>query len=487
MPSKRTSPQADLELPIILDEASNLPDYQRLAEAIRSSIRNGQLQAGSRVPPSRVLAQSLKLNRNTVVAALEELLLEGFIRTQGRAGTFVAPNIVLKRSQPAAKPSRWLKAPKSIQPEPEPRFDFRLGATAIHEFPLEEWKSAWRSVARHLPPGDAGPVEGHESLRVAIAAYLGRARGMNCHADQVFITAGANAALQLVTRSVLRPDDILAVEDPGYPLMHKLALEQGVVTLPIAVDDDGLHVERLEVKGLDVEGHAAGCVPPVMVHVTPSHQYPLGGRLTIARRQALLTWAESNDSLILENDYESEFRHDSAPLPALASLDSNGHVVYVGTFSRVLTPALRIGYVVASHGLIDRFKHQALTHGERVTSPVQHVVTELLRSGSLERHIRRVRRKYTERRNIILELIKPLEPFVSVRGTESGLHVFLEVNSAREAQNLIRRCHRQGVALESLEPFFGTKPSRFGVLLGFGGTGVQELQAGVEKLIECFQ
>jgi GntR family transcriptional regulator / MocR family aminotransferase len=471
MRRRQTSP--DLEWPIVL-EPSEKPAYQQVSDAIGKCIRNGQLRAGTRLPPSRVLAGALGLNRNVIVAALEHLLLEGYIRTHGRGGTFVSPNItpdLANKSKP--KLSRWQQIPDTSTID-SPAFDFRLGRAAIHEFPLEVWKSAWRQVARDLPPADAGPVEGHADLRHAIASYLGRARGINCQASDIFITAGANAALRLVTHGVLHTGPLntrqtLAFENPGYPLVRTLALEIGANTLPIEVDNDGLKVEAL----------IAHRPAPIMVHITPSHQYPLGGRLPIARRQALLGWAAQHDSLILENDYESEFRYDSSPLPALASLDDTGHVVYVGTFSKALTPALRIGYIVGPPALILRCKQLALEHGERVASPAQHVLTVLLENGALERHIRRVRREYATCRDTIMQC---LAPHFTLRGTQAGLHMYLELACADQERQLLQACHTQGVALEMLEPYCVGERTRFGALLGYGGTSTNQLIQGIRQI-----
>ena len=224
----------------------------------------------------------------------------------------------------ARTPPRWLgKTPPLAREEsfPPQAIAFRLGVPSISSLPPRLWREAWRTVTAHLPPNSYGPAQGDPALRAALAAYLGRSRGLACTPEDIIITAGATHALDLIVRATLSAGDSVGFEEPGYPAARQIVQAREGRLLPIPVDDDGMQVERLP----------HGLAAPLLVYTTPSHQYPLGTRLAVSRRLALLTWAQANDSLIVEDDYDSEFRFDTSPLPALASLDDAGRVVYIGT------------------------------------------------------------------------------------------------------------------------------------------------------------
>jgi GntR family transcriptional regulator/MocR family aminotransferase len=314
-------------------------------------------------------------------------------------------------------------------------------------------------------------VEGDPELREAVAAYLARARGLRCRADDVVVTSGGVRALDLVAQAVLRARDPVAVEDPGYPAARRTLEDRGAVLVPVPVDDDGLRVAEL--------GHRA-----LVVYVTPSHQYPLGVRMSVGRRAALLDWAARHDGLVVEDDYDSELRFDGPPLPALAGMDRSGRVVYVGTFSKVLAPGLRLGYVVAPRWLRDRLLRLRERSGDRVPWPVQRALAAFLASGDFDRHVRRVRRQYAERRSALRAALQPASPVAHLRGMEAGLHAFLELRPDLDELRLAEAALDRGVRTSPLRPFYLGTPDRRGWLVAYGGLSTEQVWWGARVLAE---
>jgi GntR family transcriptional regulator/MocR family aminotransferase len=345
---------------------------------------------------------------------------------------------------------------------------FRIGRPYTSLIPAETWRRAWSDVANQLPPSFYGAPAGDERLRRAIADYLGRSRGVACEAADVVITSGALQALDLVARATLRPGDPVAIEEPGYPSARRVFTARGAESVPVPVDGDGLMVDALP------EGEDA----PLLVYTTPSHQYPLGARLSIRRRLSLLSWAERSDALIVEDDYDSEYRYDSPPLPALAGLDQAGRVVYIGTFSKVLSPALRLGYVVAPPPLRERLVRLKRLSDYHTPWPVQRALATFIESGGLERHIRRARRHYAEKRRIVADAFRPVADFATLRGLEAGIHVFLELDPALDADRVIQRAKEAGVVVESISEHYLGTPQLNGLLLGYGGLTLDEAERG---------
>jgi GntR family transcriptional regulator/MocR family aminotransferase len=251
----------------------------------------------------------------------------------------------------------------------------------------------------------------------------------------------------------------MAVENPGYPEIQELLRIRGITTIPIPVDHDGLRVDMLP----------NGTSAPIIVYVTPSHQYPLGGRLAIARRIALLEWARRNDSLVLEDDYDSEFRFDAAPLPALAGMENTGYVVYVGTFSKVLTPALRVGYIVAGSELRERILHLKAVMDRHTPWPVQRALFAFIRDGHLDRHVRRMRRHYAHMREALRVGLASVESLASLEGIDAGLHAYLAFHAPIDAGAVVRAAAAEGVIVRDLSRYYLGDQTRNGLLLGYGG------------------
>ncbi len=469
-----------MDLPVSLDRSSSLSLQQQLTDQLRSAILDGRLPAGTRLTSTRVLAETAGVSRNVAVAAYDELYAEGYVEGRHGSGTFVTIDLpkLPKRTRPeAVGVPRWLKPlnleTDDIQPDDSGLIEFKLGRPFTELISTDAWRRAWNEVARGSPPSWYGHPAGDPGLRKSISDYLGRSRGVACGVDDVVVTSGALQAVDLIARATLQPGDPVALEEPGYPSARRVLAARGARTIPIAVDEDGLLVEEI----------GTGTNAPLLVYTTPSHQYPIGARLSIARRLALLDWAEECDGLIIEDDYDSEFRFDAPPLPALAGLDQSGRVVYVGTFSKVLSPALRVGYVVAPRRLRERIVRLKRISDYHTPWPVQRALASFIESGDLERHIRRARRHYAEKRRIVTDEFKPVRHLARLRGLDAGLHVFVELDRSIESADVVRIARTQGVAAEAVDTHYQGPVTLTGLLLGYGGLSIDDLTIGTRTLV----
>lgn len=473
-----------MDFPIRLERDSSVPLQRQLTEQLRRAILDGRLGAGMRLPSTRSLAATVGVSRNVALAAYDELFAEGYVEGRHGSGTYVAGDLpALPRPSlpvPQGRP-RWLRE-LPPPPEPEPTvpgaIEFRLGRPFTTQLPADVWRRVWHDVSGQLPPSDYGAPAGDPELRAAIAGYLRRARGVACGADDVVITGGALQAVDLVTRATVEPGDLVAMEEPGYPLTRQVLQARGACLVPVPVDDDGLRVEELP----------AGRGAPYFVYVTPSHQYPLGARMPVARRVALLEWARANDGLVVEDDYDSEFRFDAPPLPALAGLDETGRVAYIGTFSKVLSPALRVGYLVAPPPLLERVVRLKRLSDFHTPWPVQRALAAFIIQGHLERHIRRMRRNYGEKRAALAAALAPVADVAQLRGLEAGLHAFLELDAGIDPERVAERARvEHKVVVSTLDSYFIGRPTRRGLLLGYGGLALHEIERGAAALARVIQ
>lgn len=454
------------------------PRAHELAQQIRLAILEGRLRAGARLPSTRSLAQSLGCSRTLVTAVYEELVAEGYLEARRGSGTYVAAELPVASGITegvASPPPEWLeplRGPDGGHPgQDEGWVDFTLARQVVEPVSQRSWARMWRAVGRQSPPRDAGPPEGDPGLREALAGYLGRARGLRCSPQDIVVTTGGVRALDLVAQAVLRPGDPVAVEEPGYPAARRTLEDRRARLVPVRVDEDGLRVADLGTG-------------PLAAYVTPSHQYPLGVRMSVGRRAALLEWAARHDRLVVEDDYDSELRFDGPPLPALAGMDRAGRVVYVGTFSKVLAPGLRLGYVVAPRWLRERLLRLRERSGDRVPWPVQRALAAFLASGDFDRHVRRVRRQYAERRSALREALQPASRIARLGGMEAGLHAFLEFTAELDELQLAELARRRGVRVSPLAPFYLGTPDRRGWLLAYGGLSTQQVWWGARVLAE---
>ncbi|MFI5492086.1 PLP-dependent aminotransferase family protein [Actinoplanes sp. NPDC051859] len=389
----------------------------RVYSAIRQAIADGRLPAGHRLPASRVLAADLGVARNSVATAYERLAAEGYLVARTGSGTYVAPTraaAVSRRApaDPLRARSGWTYAPLPTSGgAPAPRYDFRSGIPDAKLFPFESWRrlvAAELRLRAHDPGGYADPY-GQPALRAAIARYLGYARSLRAEADDVLVTNGTQHALDLIGRVLLRPGDVVAVEDPGYPPARRLFESLGAAVVGVPVDADGLVVDALP--------DAAR-----VVYTTPSHQFPLGRTLSVARRHALLEWAARRQVAVIEDDYDTEFRFSARPLEPLYGLDDIGRVLYVGTFSKTMLPSVRTGFVLAPAALrsaLAAARQLGDGHGQIA---VQAALARFIEEGQLARHVRRAGRAYADRRARIVAALGTLTG-LDVIPSAAGLHV----------------------------------------------------------------
>jgi GntR family transcriptional regulator/MocR family aminotransferase len=326
------------------------------------------------------------------------------------------------------------------------------------------WRRAWRDVG--VQPPAAYPVRnGLADLRAALTSYLRRSRGVRCPAQRILVTRGVAGSLRLIAAAVLRPGDAVGVEEPGYPAARAVFAAHGARVVPCRVDADGLVVDEL---------------PPGLrlVYTTPAHQYPLGGRLAVPRRQALIGWARATGALVIEDDYDGEFRYDVAPLPALFGLDQDV-VIYLGTTSKTLTPALRVGWLAAPAGLIPRLARMAEALGDWAAEPAQRAVLSLITGGDLERHIRRMRHDYARRRAVLAATFGD-GALGRLLGDDAGMHMVLEI--APDAAVVVAEARERGVAVATLERYYAGPVGKNALALGYGGAALPDVTRACEIL-----
>jgi GntR family transcriptional regulator/MocR family aminotransferase len=462
------------------------PLHKQIYDGMRRAILDGLLRPGQRIPSTRALAQDLDVSRLSVLTAFDQLRHEGYILGRTGAGTFVSdalPDDRLEVSSALRSPRVRTKRPTATIAgvgDPWTMRPFRINVPALDKFPHSAWARIVARRAHAIKPKQLGYTHpaGLLELREAVAEHLRTARAVRCEAAQVLIVSGSQLALQLCARVLLDRGDLVAIEEPGYPGAHSALKTAGVDLAPVRVDDEGIDVAALDGLGRRVRA----------VYVTPSHQYPLGTSMSAARRLALLDWATKRNAWVIEDDYDSEFRYVSRPLPALQGMSAGGRVVYVGTFSKVLFPALRVGYIVVPPAEWDAFvdARDAID----ICSPtlLQLALADFITEGHFARHIRRMRLVYEERRDALLEgLARHCNGLLSVHNADAGLQVaaFLPP-SLSETEVLGRMEQRSLMATRLSTSYLGAK-RRQGLLLGFGGWDERRIAAASRTLGEVLE
>jgi GntR family transcriptional regulator/MocR family aminotransferase len=470
---------ATLHLP--LDRNVDVPIFRQISDGLRRAILDGRLRPGQRIPSTRGLATDLGVSRLPVLSAYEQLLHEGYLVGRTGSGTFVSKNIpdLLLRPPAVGRPTPMPRHDTSRRERPVPNhpsltswhvpvIPFQVGLPALDLFPHSAWaKLVGRQVRAETPEQMAySDPAGLRSLRVAIAEHLRASRAVRCVADQVLIVSGSQAALRLAANTLLEPNDRVAIEEPGYFGAHRALRAAGAQLVPVPVDAEGLHVATLQRRGTNIRA----------VYVTPSHQYPLGTTMSASRRFALLDWAARNEAWILEDDYDSEFRYISRPVGALQGMDTHDRVIYMGTFSKALFPALRVGYVVVPPTLWTRFLQSRFAFDLFTPTLYQRALAEFLKQGHFARHLRRMRSAYLERRNALLRgLALHCGNQLQVHNSDAGLHVTALLREGVDDHDVAARLGRRGVAALALSGSYVGPVQRQGLLLGFGCAAPQQL------------
>jgi GntR family transcriptional regulator / MocR family aminotransferase len=442
------------ELLVELRRDAERPLRAQLEEGLRDAVRRGRVSAGASLPSSRALARDLGVSRRLVVEAYAQLVAEGYLVSRAGAGTFVADTAA------AAAPV----VPES-EPRP-PRFDFFPGVPDLGAFPRAAWGRAVRDVLRELPAHQLGYPDprGVAALRSRLAEYLVRARGVVATPERVVVVSGAGQGLALLTRVLARRGDArIAVEDPSLPVHRYLLERAGAQLVPVAVDEDGVDVDLLAASG------AAAAV------VTPAHQMPTGVALSVDRRAALVDWAAAG-GLVVEDDYDAEFRYDRPALAALQGLAPE-HVVYLGSASKSLAPGLRLGWLVAPAGLVDELAAEKLLHDMGTDVIAQHALARLIGGGAYDRHLRVLRRRHRARRDALVAALARHVPDAEVTGIAAGLHAGVRLAEPIDVHAFQSACERRSVRVYDPQPRM--------LFLGYAGMPEPAIEAGVERLAEA--
>jgi len=454
---------------------------------IRHAIVERALRPGEALPSTRELAEENSISRTVVVQAYDQLIAEGFITGRRGSGTYVSehlhatPSPAPQRSAPMRLSHFGLAATSiagsGLSPIREARtlrYDFAYGRCSLEDFPLATWRRILLRRTRSAPlrSFDYGAAAGSPALREAITGHLRRSRAIHCDVSQVVIVNGSQQALDLTIRLLLNPGDTIAVEDPQYHGMRQVLVAARLRVRPVPVDHDGIDLSQMP-------RHAR------LAMVTPSHQFPTGAVLPLQRRLALLAWAQRANAVIVEDDYDGEFRYEGEPVEPLQSLDRDGRVLYVGTFSRTMFPALRIGYVVAPRPLVSAFVAAKWLADRHTAVLEQETLAEFITSGAYERHLRRTRRVNATRRDALLSAIqRHLGDRVTVTGSRSGTHIVLWPRAKVSEAAIITRAAATGVGIYGIAGYYLRQPSPPGFLLGYANLTVEQIREGIRRLGE---
>ena len=451
-----------------------------LFEQIRAAVTSGRLAVGDRLPPTRELAEQLGVSRQTVTTVYGRLVAEGYLEGRAGGGTYVCGTAVPHGAAPVASVLRPVVPMRRRTPPQAPAdggFDLRIGRTDPALFPLVEWRQCVTAVLAQ-PPESYGDPAGMLDLRRALAHWVGRSRGVETPPEHVIVTAGAQQAIDLVTRVLLRPGDHVAVEEPGYPSVREAWLAAGLRVTAVPVDEEGLIVD-----GVPADVRA--------IYTTPSHQSPTGATMSLARRRALLEFAETHDAAVIEDDYDSEHRHSDRPLEPLHRLDRAGRVLYVGTFAKNLAASLRLGFLVVPGSLVEAVTAWRELIDVQPPALTQQALHRFITEGRLERHLRRTRRIYRERHDVVTDFVAAtcvaglLRPGPT---NHAGLHLSALLPDGVTEAAVSAQARRRGVALSSYAECITLPGTPAGLLLGFGLVSVDELPpalAAVRQALEA--
>jgi len=486
-------------------EESSTPMYEQICLDLKESIKKGEISPGTRLPSTRILADVLGISRTTVTNAFDKLKSEGYLDSHVGSGTYVCENLPLRHTQlrrpvfssdPAPTPSseqeifpnlsdQGVFAMEEMSPiveHPTKNMAFNPGVPAYDAFPIDTWSSLASNRWRHLQPEELvyGNPAGYAPLREAVAQHLHQRRGVQCDAEQIIITSGAQHAFTLIARALIDEDDDVFVEDPGYPLMRAAFRIAGARLHPVPVDDEGIKVSAVS---------DSAC--PKLVGVTPSHQYPLGKTMSLSRRRQLLDWSAHSNAWILEDDYDSGYRYSGRPIAALQGLDDRGVVLYVGTFSKILFPALRLGYLVVPEGVVDQFVRMRDLTDRSPPRVSQMILLDFIEEGHLVEHLERMRTLYLSRKDVLKGALRnELGDFLEVQDNEAGLHFVCWLPEGVNDQALSRHLGTRDLLTLPVSTHSESELERGGLLLGFGCVPEAKIPQEVNRMaraIEAFQ
>lgn len=463
---------------LAVDRNQSVPMIRQVYEQIRLHILQGELHQGERLPSTRDLAENLKVSRNVVLEAYEQLMSEGYINTFRGSGTFVAKGTYLNGSQ-VRSPLELNQTQYDVSTQQKDIIDFRFGVPALDLFPWKKWNQLLYNVCAVSPPSvfGYGKPEGCDELRETLSHYLVRARGVYCNPEQVIITTGAIQAIYLVANLLLSAGDEIITEDPMNLNVRKILLDTGAKVTPVPVDELGLQVDQIPCSAA-----------PRLIYLTPSHQFPLGATLPIQRRIELIEFARQKGCYILEDNYENEFRFEGTPVSSLQGLDPN-LVIYTGTFSKILCPALRIGYLVVPPNLASKIHQLKNLLDHHSPSLNQLVLAQFIEQGLFERHISKMKKIYRKRQEAIIRSLDLNFPQkFRISGHSSGLHMVIEFDDVIFADHIVEGLEYAGVRVYPMEMYAAKKGRYFNkILLGYGNTNEEEIAEGITIMKRFFE
>ena len=464
--------------------------HVRLQDRIRRAILNGSFAPRSRLPSSRLLARDFKVSRHTIELTLDNLQAEGFIERKPRMGTFVAATLPQRELAPMRvpterrdsityKPSRRGAAAALYPPQSEPAgsWAFKPSIPALDLFPKRLWaKMVARSFVRHdINPWEYGISAGLKDLRRAITVHVAATRGVICTAEQVIVVTSTQQAVHLAAHVVCDAGDTVWFEEPGHPMVRHVLQSAGLEVVPVPVDADGFDPQLALWKSPRAK----------LVHVTPSHQYPTGVLMPLERRIALLEWSRTHDGWILEDDYDGDFQYEGRPLASLQALDPGGRVIYMGSFSKMMFPALRLAYIVVPEVLVSVFDSMKHLADGFTALHTQAALAEFIEEGHLAAHLRNMRIEYDVRRRALIKAIAPLEGALRLGPTNAGLHVAAYLKIPLSDEEIVNHCAARGIYLHPLSRYFADKPQP-GLLFGFACASPEQIARGMAIVESAF-
>lgn len=455
-----------------LQKQSPIPLYKQLYREIKKAIIDGTIHVDTKLPSKRKLADFLQISQTTVELAYSQLVAEGFIESRPRKGFYAQP----------VEELAYLDVPHDepvIKEATSYRVDFNSGSIDTRSFPFVTWRKLARDI---LDESNhelllSGHPQGDDVLRQEIARYLYQSRGVVCDAEQIVIGSGTEQLLPLLIR-LLDKKLVYGYENPGYALTHSIFSHHERQSIPIELDQDGINIGELEASNVDV------------AYVTPSHQFPSGSVLSATKRAQLLNWAAAKpERYIIEDDYDSEFRYTSRPIPALQSMDLSDRVIYISTFSKSLMPSLRIAYMVLPKRLLRAYQQTFLHYSSSVPRHDQQLVAEFMKEGHFARHLNRMRKLYQKKIKQLSSSLALFAPVVAVSGEQAGMHIVLTIQTPLSEEELVNRAKNAGIRVTGLQSYdvhkrAGTHPK---IVLGFGGLSEEEIHSGILDLMSCWE
>ncbi|MBO0962147.1 PLP-dependent aminotransferase family protein [Neobacillus sp. MM2021_6] len=460
---------------ILIKDDQNTPIYLTIYRHIRDAIRNGEITNGMRMPSIRSLQMQLNISKTPIETAFQMLIAEGYVMSKPRSGFYaINPQAVLPIKQYELYADQEMKGRNSPPIESKPIIDFNPSAVDPHSFPFRAWNKMLKEALENysMDIGKYGDLQGEFKLRAALADYLFNARGVRCTPEQIILGSGIADSIRILCH-LFNDNSRIAFEEPGYNLVRQQFLMNGFEVLPIQVGEKGISVT-------DIKGRSAK-----LAYITPSHQFPTGSIMPFSEREHLLEWAITRDAFIIEDDYDGEFRYIGKPIPSLQSIDEYERVIYIGTFSKVFTPALRMNYMVLPQKLLTIIKKSSYEFTSAPSRITQWAMISFIEQGHWYRHIRRVRKVYRNKHHTLIELIqKTFHNQVKITGQNAGLHIQITVNTNQSTETLIKSAAEEGIMVYDFKNMWMTlRTDPFPRLyLGFAGVSEKDMEKGIELL-----